>query len=77
MPLLGAYGDSKDLTWGAEIESSRSESDGTIPFGDHSFKRTSSRIQILGPDSQTDIFAGYQDKYFGWPEMYAAPAWLK
>ena len=70
--ITGAYGDSKDLTWGAEIESSRSESDGTIPFGDHSFKRTSGRIQILGPDSQTDIFAGYQDKYFGWPGMYTA-----
>ena len=71
--ITGAYGDSKDWTWGAEIESSRSESDGTIPFGDHSFKRTSGRIQILGPDSQTDLFAGYQEKYFGWPEMYAAP----
>jgi hypothetical protein len=71
--ITGAYGDSKDWTWGAEIESSRSESDGTIPFGDHSFKRTSGRVQILGPNSQTNLFAGYQDKYFGWPEMYAAP----
>jgi vitamin B12 transporter len=29
--LTGSYGDSKDWTWGAEIEGSRSESDGTIP----------------------------------------------
>jgi len=71
--ITGAYGDSKDWTWGAEIESSRSESDGTIPYGDHAFDRTSGRIQLLGPDSQTDLFAGYQHKYFGWPEMYAAP----
>ena len=68
--ITGAYGDSKDWTWGAEIESSRSESDGTIPFADHSFDRTSGRIQILGTDSQTDIFAGYQHKEFGLYGMY-------
>ena len=70
--LTGPSGDSKDWTWGAEIEGSRSESDGTIPFGDHSFDRTSGRIQLLGPDSQTDLFAGYQDKFYGWPGMYTA-----
>ena len=69
--FTGAYGNSKDWTWGAEIESSRSESDGSIPFGDHSFDRTSGRIQLLGPDSQTDLFAGYQDKFYGWPGMYS------
>jgi len=69
--LTGSYGDSKDWTWGAEIEGSRSESDGTIPFGDHAFDRTSGRIQLLGPDSQTDLFAGYQDKFYGWPGMYS------
>ena len=32
------------------------------------FDRTSGRIQLLGPDSQTVIFfAGYQDKFYGWP----------
>ena len=70
--LTGAYGDSKDWTWGAEIEGSRSESDGTIPFGDHAFERTSGRIQLLGPDSQTDLVLGYQDKFYGWPGMYSA-----
>ena len=68
--ITGAYGDSKDWTWGAEIESSRSESDGTIPYGDHAFDRTSGRIQLLGPDSQTDLVFGYQDKFFGLPGMY-------
>ena len=70
--ITGAFGDLEDWKWGAEIESSRSESDGTIPFGDHSFERTSSRLQLLGPDSQTDIFAGHQEKFFGWPGMYTA-----
>jgi len=68
--ITGSYGDSKDWTWGAEIESSRSESGGTIPYGDHAFDRTSSRIQLLGPDSQTDLVFGYQDKFFGLPGMY-------
>ena len=70
--LTGSYRDSKDWTWGAEIEGSRSESDGTIPFGDHAFERTSGRIQLLGPDSQTDLVFGYQDKFYGWPGMYSA-----
>jgi vitamin B12 transporter len=69
--LTGTYGNSKDWTWGAEIEGARSESDGTIPNGDHAFDRTSGRIQLLGPDSQTDLFAGYQDKFYGWPGMYS------
>lgn len=67
---VGRYGDSEDWSWGAEIESSRSESDGTISFGDHSLDRTSGRIQLLGPDSQTDLVFGYQDKFFGLPGMY-------
>ena len=67
------YQNSTEWTWGAETEISRSESDGTIPNGDHNFDRTTGRIQLLGPDSQTDFFAGYQSKFFGWPEMYAAP----
>lgn len=69
--LTGTYGNSKDWTWGAEIEGARSESDGTIPYGDHAFDRTSGRFQLLGPDSQTDLFAGYQDKFYGWPGMYS------
>ena len=68
----GKYKNSDDWTWGAEIESSRSESDGTIAFGDHNFARSSARLQLLGPGSQTDIFAGYQEKFFGWPGMYTA-----
>jgi hypothetical protein len=69
----GSYQESADWSWGGEAETSRSESDGTIPFGDHNFDRTTGRIQLIGPDSQTDFFAGYQSKFFGWPEMYAAP----
>ena len=68
----GFCNDSEDWIWGAEIEGSRSESVGTLTYGDHDFSRTSGRIQLLGPDSQTDFFAGYQEKFFGWPGMYTA-----
>jgi len=69
----GNYGNSENLNWGAEIESSRSESDGTVQYGDHDFDRTTGRLQLVGANSQTDLFAGYQKKNFGWPELYAAP----
>jgi outer membrane receptor protein involved in Fe transport len=59
-----------DWTVGFEGEYSFSESDGTIDNGDHDFKRASGRIQLVGPSSQTDLFFGSQDKFFGWPNMY-------
>ncbi|WP_269526962.1 TonB-dependent receptor plug domain-containing protein [Coraliomargarita parva] len=71
--FTGALGDSGDWSWGVEGEYSRSESDGTVRYGDHDFYRANARVQLLGPNSQTDFFAGYQEKFFGWPELYAAP----
>jgi hypothetical protein len=70
--LTGQLGESGEWNWGVEAEISRSESDGTIQFGDHEFGRSSGRVQIVGPNSQTDFFAGYQTKFFGWPGMYTA-----
>ncbi len=55
---------------GVEGEYARSASDGTIAFGDHKFERASGRIQLHSELSQTDVFYGYQDKFFGWPNMY-------
>ena len=65
--LTGQYANSEDWTWGAEIEGSRSESDGTIPFGDHSFKRTSGRVQLLGSDSQTDFLQDIKTSFMDGP----------
>ncbi|MFT4788426.1 MAG: vitamin B12 transporter [Paraglaciecola sp.] len=65
-----ALGDFKDWTIGFEGEFSASESDGTIENGDHQFQRASGRIQLVGPSSQTDLFLGVQEKFFGWPNMY-------
>lgn len=54
----------------ADVGFARSESDGAIPFGDHNVSRLSGRLQFAGPSSQTDLFAGYQEKFFGWPNLY-------
>jgi vitamin B12 transporter len=59
-----------DWTIGFEGEVSRSASNGTIENGDHHFQRASGRIQLVGPLSQTDLFYGVQEKFFGWPNMY-------
>ncbi len=57
-------------TFGADFELARSESDGSVPFGDHDFQRASGRLQLQGAQSQTDLFAGVQHKFFGWPNLY-------
>ena len=63
----GAFLDGKlaaDVAWG------RSESNGAIPNGDSHFDRVNARVQLARSNSQTDLFAGYQAKFFGWPNLY-------
>ncbi|MCU4674564.1 TonB-dependent receptor [Catenovulum sp. 2E275] len=60
----------KDWQLGFEGEYSRSASDGSIENGDHDFNRASGRIQLTSSNSQTDLFFGSQNKFFGWPNMY-------
>ncbi|MDD2763375.1 MAG: TonB-dependent receptor [Opitutaceae bacterium] len=57
-------------TFAADAEVSRSISDGSVPYGDHRFQRYNVRLQLAGATSQTDLFAGYQAKFFGWPNLY-------
>ena len=47
-----------------------SAADGTVPHGDNYFDRVAGRVQLAGTRSQTDLFAGYQAKFFGWPNLY-------
>ncbi len=70
--LTGVLGESGDWSWGLEAEMSKSDSDGAINNGEHDFNRSTTRFQILSSDSQTDFFAGYQEKFFAWPGMYTA-----
>jgi vitamin B12 transporter len=57
-------------TVAADAELSHSESDGSVPFGDHRFKRAAGRFQVRDAQSQTDFFAGVQQKFFGWTNLY-------
>lgn len=57
-------------TLAADAEVSRSVSDGSVPYGDHRFQRYSVRLQLSDATSQTDLFYGYQSKFFGWPNLY-------
>lgn len=57
-------------TLGADVAATRSRSDGVIAFGDHDFSRLNGRLQWRTAQTQTDLFAGYQRKFFGWPNLY-------
>jgi len=54
----------------ADTEFSHSSGNGTIAFGDHRFSRINARLQLADASSQTDLFYGYQTKFFGWPDLY-------
>lgn len=54
----------------ADMALASSRSDGAVPFGDHDFRRANARVQLLHPNGQTDLFVGYQEKFFGWPNLY-------
>jgi hypothetical protein len=54
----------------SDVAVAHSESNGSIPFGEHRFDRVNLRLQLAGNGSQTDLFAGYQAKFFGWPNLY-------
>lgn len=55
---------------GADVAWARSESNGSVPFGEQDFDRINARVQLAGATAQTDLFAGYQAKFFGWPNLY-------
>ena len=61
---------------GYEADYSQSESDGTVAYNDHDFNRLTGRVQLLGPSSQTDLFAGYQSKFFGQFGMYTGDQYI-
>ncbi|MBI4624994.1 MAG: TonB-dependent receptor [Verrucomicrobia bacterium] len=58
------------LRLAADVAAAHSESEGSIALGDHRFERVNLRLQLAGTAAQTDLFAGYQAKFFGWPNLY-------
>jgi hypothetical protein len=55
---------------GTDVAFAHSRSDGSVPYGDHSFYRYNARLQLAQGQAQTDAFIGYQSKFFGWPNLY-------
>jgi len=54
----------------ADADWSHAAGDGTVPFGDFHFNRADARAEWVTPGSRTDLFAGYQASFFGWPNLY-------
>ncbi len=54
----------------ADADWSHSSGNGTVPFGDFHFDRADARLEYAAPGSTTDLFAGYQASFFGWPNLY-------
>lgn len=55
---------------GATLSAAASRGDGSVPFGDHDFRRVSGHLQWLDEVRETNIVFGYHDKFAGWPGMY-------
>jgi hypothetical protein len=53
-----------------DVAFAQSRADGSVPYGEHRFDRVDGRIQLASAHAQTDLFAGYQAKFFGWPNLY-------
>ncbi|WP_221030143.1 TonB-dependent receptor [Actomonas aquatica] len=56
--------------WAADVAAAYSESDGPFANADHQLARYSGRLQHRGERSASDLAVGYQDKFFGWPNLY-------
>jgi vitamin B12 transporter len=55
---------------GIDFAVSRSVSDGPIHNGDHRFHRASLRYSQATAARSLTVALGYQDKFFGWPNLY-------
>lgn len=56
--------------WAADAGWAYSRGEGSRPDGDHEFQRVALRLQQRSATSQTDIMLGYQEKFFGWVNLY-------
>jgi len=67
---LRAPARSGPIQFGADVALAQSRGEGLLPDADHAFDRINVRLQAVGLASQTDVFAGYQSKQFGWRNLY-------
>lgn len=61
---------------GGTFSAAASSGDGTLPRGDHDFKRFSAHLQWSGDHGESNLLLGYHDKFFGWPGAYTGFASL-
>lgn len=54
-----------------DLDAARSEGDATVDLGFHEYERYAARLQLQHIGAQTDVFAGYQTKFFGWEKLYS------
>jgi vitamin B12 transporter len=69
-----ALGDGRKA--GLTLSAAASSGDGTLPFGDHDFKRFAGHFQLSDEGQESNLIIGYQDKFSGWPGMYTGFASL-
>lgn len=60
----------------AALSLSHSQGDGSLPNGDHEFRRYNVLVQRANDRQQTDFVLSYQDKFYGWPGAYTGFASL-
>lgn len=60
-----------DTGWASDLAVSYSESDGAVEGGAHEFERVTGRVQWSNENAEFNLVAGYQDKFFAWPYLYA------
>ena len=72
--VSGRFSNSRPIsakrTAGLSLAAAASSGDGTLPFGDHEYKRFSGHFQLLDGERESNVIMGYQDKFFGWPGAY-------
>ena len=56
--------------WGLDVAAAYSESDGPFANADHEIARYTARLQHLDEGSASNLVVAYQDKFFGWPNLY-------
>lgn len=60
--------------WALDVGGGWSKGKSPLEEGDYDLKRGSLRLQRVAPESQTDFYLGYLDKFYGWPGMYIGTA---
>jgi len=68
--LSGSRDFANGQSLGMAVSASTSSGDGTLPNGDHDFRRFSMHLQSAGKSNETNFLLGYHDKFSGWPGMY-------